>query len=161
MYAHIINLLQRVLHWCLEGRIKHIVSSILRPDELRFKDLVDEIARCSRIVDQISFAASQVELRDMHIEQKELHMTVPDLKRVIAESSPQLPWLPRFQASNLRDPVLSDFVVYCHDILDFPRELFRFCQFLSHRSRQRAICELDPYWRPGNCRNGHFQAHPL
>jgi hypothetical protein len=148
VYANIIKFLQRAMNWYSEGKIKHIVSSILRPYELRFKDLVDEIARCSRGVDQLAFMASQIELRDMHLEQKELRMTLLDLRQTIAEN----------QTLNYRGFLESKrriCEIQFSQILSFtastslmsPEDSLRFCQFLSHRRRLRTTCELSPYWR--------------
>ena len=128
VYANIIKFLQRVMNWYSEGRIKHIVSSILRPYELRFKDLVDEIARCSRGVDQLAFMASQVELRNMHVEQKEMHMTVLDLKRTVAEN----------QALNYRS------------FLEFKRRIceIQFSQILSFTATTSLMSSILPIPQP-------------
>lgn len=67
LYAQIIKFMQRAMNWYLEGKTKHLISSIFRPVELRFKDLLEEIESCSQSVDQLAVSAGQAEQRDMHI----------------------------------------------------------------------------------------------
>jgi hypothetical protein len=49
--------------------------------DLRFKDLVYEIAQVRALFDQLALTASQIELRKVHSEQKELCKSVEGLKR--------------------------------------------------------------------------------
>ena len=67
LYAYIIKFCQRAISWYTEGRLKHILTSLTRPSALRFKDLVEEIAECSRRVDNLAVTSAQAEQRDMHL----------------------------------------------------------------------------------------------
>ncbi|PSN67616.1 hypothetical protein BS50DRAFT_522257 [Corynespora cassiicola Philippines] len=66
LYAHIMEFLVRAHDWYKEGTFRHILHSITRPAELHYKDLLENIEDCSRNIEQLAVAGSQVELRDMH-----------------------------------------------------------------------------------------------
>lgn len=66
LYAHVIQFLIRAHAWYREGTFRHILHSITRPAELRYQDLLEHIADCSRNIEQLAVAGSQVELREMH-----------------------------------------------------------------------------------------------
>ena len=66
LYAHIIQFLIRAYDWYREGTFRHILHSITRPSELRYQDLLEHIAACSRNIEQLAAAGSQVEIREMH-----------------------------------------------------------------------------------------------
>jgi hypothetical protein len=83
VFAHIVKFFQRAIDWYTQGKIRHIASAILNPFELRFKDLVDEIGKASRHVDQLAVAGAQLELRQMHSEQNNMRLLLLDLKRII------------------------------------------------------------------------------
>jgi hypothetical protein len=147
VYVSIIKLLQRTAGWYSEGKLKHFVSSVLRPYELRFKDLVEEIAYNSRNVDQLAFTSSQQELRQMHTEQRDLCKTVLDLKMYFAET----------QALNYRgflDSSRRICEIQFSQVLSFtsdtqlvpPEDALRFCQFRSNRRRQRMTLDMSPHW---------------
>ena len=67
LYAYIIKFCQRAIGWYTEGKLKHILTSITRPSALRFKDLVEEIAECSRRVDNLAVTSAQAEQRSVHL----------------------------------------------------------------------------------------------
>ena len=66
LYAYLIRLWIRSYDWYREGSLKHVIHSITRPPELRYKDLIDTIADCSRRIDQLAVVGAQAEQRDMH-----------------------------------------------------------------------------------------------
>lgn len=68
LYAHILRFLVRAHDWYMEGTLKHIVHSITRPVELRYDDLLQNIAQSSRVIEQLASSGHQAEFRDMHNE---------------------------------------------------------------------------------------------
>ncbi|KAI7777912.1 hypothetical protein LA080_002964 [Diaporthe eres] len=68
LYAHIVRFLVRAYDWYKEGTLKHIVHSITRPVELRYDDLLQNIAQSSRVIEQLASSGHQAEFRDMHNE---------------------------------------------------------------------------------------------
>lgn len=66
LYTYILQFFIRAHDWYSEGGLRHILHSITRPAELRYEDLVDNIGRCSRNIDQLAVSGSQVELREVH-----------------------------------------------------------------------------------------------
>ncbi|KAI9781875.1 MAG: hypothetical protein M1839_005669 [Geoglossum umbratile] len=144
LYAQVIEFFRRAMNWYAEGKIKHVISSIIRPYALRFKDLVEEMENCSRNVDQLAVAAAQAEQRDMHL-------LLIDTKRIIIASLEN-------QAINSRlflDSTRRICEIQFSQILTFaattslpnPEESFRHCQFLSNRRRLRITPNANPPWR--------------
>lgn len=68
--------MQRAVNWYSEGKLRHIISAIFRPAPLRFKDLLEEIERCSQTVDNLAVGVSQAEQRDMHLLLLEIKRTM-------------------------------------------------------------------------------------
>lgn len=68
LYVHILRFLIRAHDWYKEGTFKHIVHSITRPIELRYNDLLQEIAQSSRVIEQLASSGHHAEFRDMHNE---------------------------------------------------------------------------------------------
>lgn len=66
LYAYILRFFIRAHDWYYESTLQHILHSITRPTELRYKDLLEDIARCSHNIDQLAVSGSQVELREVH-----------------------------------------------------------------------------------------------
>ena len=66
VYAHIIRFLIRARDWYHESNLLHLLHSITRPVELRYKDLIDKIMECSRIIDYLALSGTQAELRSVH-----------------------------------------------------------------------------------------------
>jgi hypothetical protein len=76
LYAYILRFFIWAHDWYTEGKFRHLIHSITRPAELRYQDLLEIIAECSRNIDQFAVAGTQVELRDMH---KKLHTVLSKL----------------------------------------------------------------------------------
>ncbi|KAH0565959.1 hypothetical protein GP486_000651 [Trichoglossum hirsutum] len=72
IYASILHFVLRATEWLLKNRVQRSLSAIIKPFEISFKDIVDEIGTCSRRVDEHANAAMKAELRDLHIEM--MHM---------------------------------------------------------------------------------------
>lgn len=68
LYTHILRFLVRAHDWYKEGTLKHIVHSITRPVELRYDDILQDIAQSSRVIEQLASSGHQAEFRDMHNE---------------------------------------------------------------------------------------------
>ena len=66
LYAYIIRFFIRAHDWYQEGSFLHVLHSITRPAELRYKDLIATIYDCSRRIDRLASSGSQAEQRDMH-----------------------------------------------------------------------------------------------
>lgn len=67
LYANLLQFFIRALNWYQENTFKHILHSITRPVELRYRDLLERIEELSRKVDQLSASASRAEIRAIHI----------------------------------------------------------------------------------------------
>ncbi|KAJ8106817.1 hypothetical protein OPT61_g9289 [Boeremia exigua] len=66
LYAHIIRFLIRAHDWYRESSLRHVLHSITRPAQLRYEDLLEEIGTCSRNIEQLAIAGSQVEIWQMN-----------------------------------------------------------------------------------------------
>ncbi|KAI1496447.1 hypothetical protein F5X99DRAFT_72715 [Biscogniauxia marginata] len=66
LYAAILKFLVRAHDWYEEGTLKHMLHSITRPVELRYNDLLDDISRCSRRIQNLASSGQQAEIRDIH-----------------------------------------------------------------------------------------------
>jgi hypothetical protein len=73
LYVKIMRFVQDAVRWYKMGKIKHSLTSITRPYDLSFKDLVEEIAEASRNVDKEASAASRAEIRGLHLQV--IHLT--------------------------------------------------------------------------------------
>lgn len=65
LYAVILRFLIRARDWYEEGKLKHFVHSITRPVELRYQDLLEEIADCTRKIEHLATVGHQAEVREM------------------------------------------------------------------------------------------------
>ncbi|KAI3326320.1 hypothetical protein HD806DRAFT_532967 [Xylariaceae sp. AK1471] len=66
LFAHLLRFFVRGLDWCQENTFFHIIHSITRPPELRYKDTLEQIDELSRRIDQLALTASQAEIRTIH-----------------------------------------------------------------------------------------------
>ncbi|KAK4220534.1 hypothetical protein QBC38DRAFT_540507 [Podospora fimiseda] len=66
LYASIHEFLLRACKWCKAGLFRHVLHSITRPPELRYKDLLEQIAEKSRLVEKLAIAGTQVEIRHIN-----------------------------------------------------------------------------------------------
>ena len=72
IYASIIQFVCRATEWYSKNRLQRSLSAIIKPFEIGFKDIVDEIGVYSRRVDEHANAAMKAELRDLHIAMMEM-----------------------------------------------------------------------------------------
>ena len=82
VYALLIQFFQRAIGGYTEGKLMHVLHSLTRPSEIRFKDLLEEIAETSRSIDRLASSLAQAEQRDMH--QRLIRVE----KRIICTCSP-------------------------------------------------------------------------
>jgi len=68
LYAQIITFIQRAVNWYSESKIKHALAAIVRPYQLRFKDLVDDITVQVDRIYRLAFNMSISELRETRLE---------------------------------------------------------------------------------------------
>lgn len=76
LYASILKFLVRARDWYEEGRFKHFLHSITRPVELRYNDLLQDIAENSNLIRQIAELGHQAESRDVHGVVQEINSAV-------------------------------------------------------------------------------------
>ncbi|KAM0424108.1 hypothetical protein ACHAPD_002594 [Fusarium lateritium] len=67
LYANLVRFFIRAHEWCQEGTFRHLLHSITRPPELRYQDLLEDIAANSREIDQLAAASARVEIRDISL----------------------------------------------------------------------------------------------
>lgn len=78
LYVHILRFLIRARDWYEEGTLRRWLHSLSRPAELRYSDLLEQIAQSSRVIDQLAAYGSQAEIRDMN---SKLDMVLVELDR--------------------------------------------------------------------------------
>jgi hypothetical protein len=67
-YEKLLKSIAKTFSRIAKNRIQRSLSAVIRPFEISFKDIVDNIMACSRRVDERAGAAMKAELRDLHIE---------------------------------------------------------------------------------------------
>lgn len=67
LYANLVRFFIRAYEWCQEGKLRHLLHSITRPPELRYQDLLEDIAANSREIDQLAASSARVEIRDINL----------------------------------------------------------------------------------------------
>ena len=72
IYASILRFVRSATEWYSKNRVQRSLSAIIKPFEISFKDIVDDIGACSRRVDEHANAAMKAELRDLHIDMMQM-----------------------------------------------------------------------------------------
>lgn len=72
VYAKIIEFELLAVKWYKKGKLMHSIAAVVNPFSLSFKDIIEDITQYSRRIDQLASAASKAEIRDLHIQVKEL-----------------------------------------------------------------------------------------
>jgi hypothetical protein len=67
IYAHMIRFFIRAHDWFTQSSLKRALHSITRPKELRYADILDDIAAATSHFRILSVTASQAEQRDSHL----------------------------------------------------------------------------------------------
>lgn len=58
---------QQSMRWYNRSSVGRGFSAILKPYELEYEDIVEQIKLCAKAINDIASAASRAEVRDMHI----------------------------------------------------------------------------------------------
>ncbi|KAH7382484.1 hypothetical protein DE146DRAFT_228650 [Phaeosphaeria sp. MPI-PUGE-AT-0046c] len=90
LYVSIFQFLARARQWYQGNGLQRLYHSIVHPVELRYNDLLNEVAECSRTIDLLSYCGAQAETRDMHrtvqaiqAENRDTQRTVQTLLNVV------------------------------------------------------------------------------
>jgi len=67
IYAHTMRFLVRAHDWFSENKLMRAIHSITRPKELRYADILEDIASATSHFRSLAVTAAQAEQRDMHI----------------------------------------------------------------------------------------------
>lgn len=150
LYAKLLRFFIRAYDWCHEGSFRHLLHSITRPPELRYRDLLREISENSQQIDQLAVSSSRVEIREMHLKLLKVLAKVDDIHSLTATSLPgvltRLDNIQTLQANahidtnrRLDDIQLSQSISILSDTkLGDPLRALRFNQWLQ---RNRAQCQ--------------------
>lgn len=79
LYAKIMEFVVKAIKWCKKGKARHAIAAIAHPFELKFKNIIDEVTRRSRVVDELANAASKAEIRDLHLTVHQMQRSMADL----------------------------------------------------------------------------------
>jgi hypothetical protein len=90
LYVAVFQFFARARQWYQANHVQRFIDSITHPVELRYTDLLSEVADCSRTIDLLSHCGAQAETRDMHravqvmqVETRETQRTVQTLLSVV------------------------------------------------------------------------------
>ena len=72
LYANVLRFFIRAQDWYEEGRLLHILHSLTRPVEIRFADIIEDVKKCTDIVDSLAITCAQAEQRDIHSKVQEV-----------------------------------------------------------------------------------------
>ena len=127
LYASIMRFFIRAHDWSREGRWKHLVHSITRPVELRYKDLLDQIAAESREIDQLATSGAQVGIYKMTLQLSDIVKKLESFQALHSSSMVNTDRrLTDLQFSNIMDHVSAG-------KLGDPLRAFRFNQSLQNK----------------------------
>ena len=82
IYAEIINFLVRAYDWFASNRILRALHSMTKSRQLQYDDILKTISKSTSQLRQMAAAASQAEIRDMHILQLETKQEMPTQHQV-------------------------------------------------------------------------------
>lgn len=84
LYAKIMEFVVKAIKWCKKGKAMHAIAAITHPFDLKFKNIINEITRRSRGVDELANAASKAEIRDLHFTVHQMHKSISHLTEMMA-----------------------------------------------------------------------------
>jgi hypothetical protein len=87
LYAKIIKFVESAICYYKRNRLSKSITAIVKPFALSFKQIVDEIAECSKRADELANSASKAELRDLRIVARNLLDEVHELRFQVRELS--------------------------------------------------------------------------
>ncbi|KAH0565264.1 hypothetical protein GP486_001345 [Trichoglossum hirsutum] len=155
LYAYLIKFLIRAHDWYQESTLRHLLHSITRPVELRYKDLIEKIAACSRDIDQLAVSGAQAEQRDMH---EKLDTALFKLERSDATLLEMREMMTSFQSINssalldtnqrLSDLQLSQIIAFVSNTpLPDPTKSYQYSLFMRNRRyRNLRGSTSGPFW---------------
>ena len=85
LYSKIIKFVQSAISYYKRSRLSKSITAILKPFALSFKEILEEIAECSRRAEELASSASKAELRDLRIEAQNLRSEVRELRFQVRE----------------------------------------------------------------------------
>ncbi|KAF4471594.1 hypothetical protein FALBO_1495 [Fusarium albosuccineum] len=142
LYANLIRFFIRAHQWCSEGTWKHLLHSITRPVELRYKDLLEDIAADSREIDQLATAGTRVEVREMSLKLTDIAAKLESMQALQSSS---------FIDTNQRlsDLQFSQIISYMAESkLGDPLEAFRFNQSLQRQQQYSQVsASTNRFWQ--------------
>ena len=151
LYANLIRFFIRAHEWCSEGSLRHMLHSITRPVELRYKDLLADIADDSREIDQLALWGSHVETREINLKLTDI-ATKLDSYHVLQSSS--------LLDTNQRLSDLQFSQIMSHvstGKLGDPLGAYRFNQSIQRRrSRSGALEATNKFWQSPKLANWSF-----
>lgn len=86
LWASVLDLFTRALHWMSKGKLSHAMGSVLKPWSLSFKDTLRDCETNALIVQLEAESAMQAELRDLHILQQATHQQLIQTQALLAKS---------------------------------------------------------------------------
>ncbi|RGP77598.1 hypothetical protein FLONG3_4289 [Fusarium longipes] len=140
LYANLIRFFIRAHEWCEEGTLRHLLHSITRPPELRYKDLLEDINTSSREIDQLAAASAHVEIRDISLK---LNSIVAKLDSLDSSTSSTV-----FEANkNILAKLDSFQTLHSGALLDTNQRLsdLQFSQIMSHISNGKLGDHLEAF----------------
>jgi hypothetical protein len=162
LYSHILQFYMKAHEWYQEGRLSHALHSFTRPHELHYDEILAKISSQSLIVKDLAVIGSQVEQRDMHVEQKlhsikqqemdgkldELTTLVTQLKDVVVTSQRMNVGAHIQVQQSLSDIQLSHVIsIITTSVLIDQRETLRFSLFMRNtRSSRRRSKYRHAFW---------------
>jgi hypothetical protein len=85
LYSYILQFYMKAHGWYQEGRLSHALHSLTRPHELHYDEILAKISSQSLVVKDLAVIGSQVEQRDMHVEQKAHSIKQQEMDRKLDE----------------------------------------------------------------------------
>ncbi|KAF2970332.1 hypothetical protein GQX73_g3213 [Xylaria multiplex] len=149
IYANIMKFLLRALSWYQESKGMRMMHSITRPIELRYSDLLENIASLSRAMTENALASSHAEQRDMHTDITTLNRWRPHIEAKIDDVRAKIDYMgtkidevmakldkPRAQSSEVNELMMVRQVISASSRLNTSQRLseIQLAQVLEHIS---------------------------
>lgn len=87
LYSCVIRFLLRAFDWYQKKRVARAWQCFTHPAELQYADLIEDIKKHTKEIDRLATGAAQAEQRDIHIELKELSVTVHEMYKMMQGTS--------------------------------------------------------------------------
>jgi hypothetical protein len=83
VYAKIIEFSITAIKWYKKNKFMRVVSSVVKPFSLGFKNIIDEVSDRSRRVDEEANAATKAEIRDLHVNIQGLNQRIIQITEIM------------------------------------------------------------------------------